>query len=435
MYQKSNKIKNLTNIRINCSLSDCYPPSQDILFGRSRFLFASSTCGLNKPEHFCILNKKINNQEYSKRCYTCDSKSRFKNKSNHRIEKIVKSNPIIRYDQKINGELAAKWWQSESGKENVYIQFDLEAHMTITHLMIKFKSLPPAAMLIEMSNNFGVSWKVKAYYAYDCKESFPNILTINLKDFNKPFCTNKFSGIESTSGAELYYAPLLQLKNRNIDRTKLQDILKLTNIRFNFTKLHMLDHMPQNHYYGVSEIKIIGSCVCNGHSSECIKASRIQYDLVYLNQMMHSKCKCEHNTDGFNCEKCLPLYNDRPWKQASNLNKNECKKCECNSHAIQCTFDELLFINSNGTSGGRCNCLHNTIGINCEKCKNGYYRNLSLPYEDPNVCVKCNCNSDNTLACAGNFCQCKQNFEGIYCEKCKKGYWKSKHGCLSNIFS
>ena len=27
-----------------------------------------------------------------------------------------------------------------------------------------------------------------------------------------------------------------------------------------------------------------------------------------------SKCKCERNTAGSNCEKCLPLFNNRPYQ-------------------------------------------------------------------------------------------------------------------------
>lgn len=37
-------------------------------------------------------------------------------------------------------------------------------------------------------------------------------------------------------------------------------------------------------------------------------------------------CECKHNTDGLDCEKCLPFYNDAPWGRATSKNVHECKR-------------------------------------------------------------------------------------------------------------
>lgn len=37
-------------------------------------------------------------------------------------------------------------------------------------------------------------------------------------------------------------------------------------------------------------------------------------------------CECKHFTDGQDCEKCLPFYNDAPWGRATSKNVHECKR-------------------------------------------------------------------------------------------------------------
>lgn len=41
---------------------------------------------------------------------------------------------------------------------------------------------------------------------------------------------------------------------------------------------------------------------------------------------------------------------------------------------------------TNGKMGGICECLHNTEGFRCDKCKLGFYRDLKLPFSHPDSC-------------------------------------------------
>lgn len=173
-------------------------------------------------------------------------------------------------------------------------------------------------------------------------------------------------------------------------------MLKITNLRINFTKLHtfgdnLLDsreELKEKYYYSLYETVVRGSCLCYGHASRCIPVEGVQYDSD-KSGMVDGQCQCQHNTWGTNCELCLPLYNDRQWMPARSGQTNECKKCQCNNHARSCHFDPELFKNTNYTSGGVCDdCQHNTFGTNCENCKENFWRDPERPKDDILTCKR-----------------------------------------------
>lgn len=57
-------------------------------------------------------------------------------------------------------------------------------------------------------------------------------------------------------------------------------------------------------------------------------------------------------------------------------------ECECNEHAQSCTYDPAY------TRGVCDSCLHNTKGLHCQECIDGYYHNTSVPLSDLNTCIR-----------------------------------------------
>ncbi len=72
----------------------------------------------------------------------------------------------------------------------------------------------------------------------------------------------------------------------------------------------------RSYYYAISNLVVGGRCKCNGHASECIEG--------VTGGIKKYVCRCEHNTAGDDCEKCKPLYNDRPWARATRNTANPC---------------------------------------------------------------------------------------------------------------
>ncbi|KAK6023660.1 laminin, partial [Ostertagia ostertagi] len=419
----------------------CVPEFINAAFGKP--VIASSTCGMNGPSRFCMVNEGSDGVVRE----TCDICDASKPSQAHPASLITDFNSP--------GNMTC--WVSEPSykSHNVSLTLSLGKKFELTYISMYFCSRLPDSMALYKSTDHGKTWIPFQYYSSDCRSIFGRAPDVVITKHNEQeaLCSNShnlapranriaFPFLENRPSAVFFESsPVLQdwvtatdirvlftrmessqealcsnshnlapranriafpfLENRPSavffeSSPVLQDWVTATDIRVLFTRMES----SQTDLFGVSnDVNDLSNNTAGGNASEGFfyavgelavggrckcngHASRCIFD-----KMGKFTCDCKHNTAGTECETCKPFHFDRPWGRATSQSANACVACNCNMHAKRCRFDQELYRLSENRSGGVCvNCRHNTIGRNCHLCKAGYFRDATKPITNKRAC-------------------------------------------------
>ncbi|XP_047556856.1 laminin subunit gamma-3 isoform X2 [Lutra lutra] len=393
----------------------CLPVFENAAFGRRAE--ASHTCG-RPPEDFC---PHVGAPGAGAQCQRCDA-----------------ADPRLRHDAAyltdFHSQDDSTWWQSPSmafGVQyptSVNITLRLGKAYEITYVRLKFHTSRPESFAIYKRTQAGGPWEPYQYYSASCQKTYGRPEGQYLRpgeDERVAFCTSEFSDISPLSGGNVAFSTLEGRPSAyNFEESPvLQEWVTSTELLISLDRLNTFGDdifkdpkVLQSYYYAVSDFSVGGRCKCNGHASECGPDAAGQL-----------ACRCQHNTTGTDCERCLPFFQDRPWARGTAEAANECVPCNCSGHSDECVFDRELF-RSTG-HGGRClRCRDHTAGPHCEHCQEDFYH-----WSPRTPCQPCDCHPAGSLhlQCdASGTCVCKPTVTGWKCDRCRPGFHTlSDGGC------
>ncbi|XP_062938423.1 laminin subunit gamma-3 [Cynocephalus volans] len=393
----------------------CLPGFENVAFGRRAE--ASHTCG-SPPEDFC---PHVGAAGRGAQCQRCDAgdPGRHHNAS---------------YLTDFHSQDESTWWQSPTmafGVQyptSVNITLRLGKAYEITYVRLKFHTSRPESFAIYKRSHAGGPWEPYQFYSASCQKTYGRPEGQYLhpgQDERVAFCTSEFSDISPLSGGNVAFSTLEGRPSAyNFEESPgLQEWVTSTELLVSLDRLNTFGDdifkdpkVLQSYYYAVSDLSVGGRCKCNGHASEC-----------GLDAAGRLACRCQHNTTGTDCERCLPFFQDRPWARGTAEAAHECLPCNCSGRSEECTFDRELF-RSTG-HGGRCHrCRDHTAGPHCEHCQENFYH-----WDQRTPCQPCDCHPAGSLSLQcddSGTCACKPTVTGWKCDRCLPGFHSlSEGGC------
>ncbi|XP_077121275.1 netrin-4 isoform X2 [Ranitomeya variabilis] len=313
----------------------CNPRMGNLAIGRS--LWTDTVCGTNSTELYCTYSAYPDQTCKEPKCEKCNAAvPRLSHPASAMADSTFK--------------IPRTWWQSARDIQREIIQLHLETTFYFTHLIMVFKSPRPAAMILEGSQDFGVSWRPYKYFSTDCTETFQLEDDINVK--GAP-CTSRYSQVLPCSGGEVHGQCICK---HNTAGPHCEQCAPLYN-----------DRAWKAANGKTGEPNMCEKCKCNDHADSC----RFDMDvwLASGNRSGGACNNCQHNTEGIHCEKCAPgFFRDLKIPFSA---PDACKACSC--HPVGSA--KLSFSNHTlcDPQNGNCPCKPGVAGPICDRCMVGYW--------------------------------------------------------------
>ncbi|KFD56293.1 hypothetical protein M513_02748 [Trichuris suis] len=405
-------------------------------------VYANATCGQLGPENYCKLVEHVFMR--SPQCDVCDN-----------------SNPLKRHPIEFAVDGTNRYWQSPTiasglNYEWVTITLDLRQQYQIAYVIVKAAIAPrPGNWILERSID-GEEWLPWQYYAStdeNCMRFYGLPAAPVVPKFSRDdevICTSQYSKLDPLEDGEIHTSlvngrpgidgpsdSLQKFTRARFVRLRLQKLRTLNSDLIYVTRNPKHDHIDETvtrrYFYAIRDISIGGQCICYGHAESC-PADPVTGQL---------QCECAHNTCGENCEICCPMFNQKKWQPGTSANSGNCEPCQCYNHSTECRYDDevekrRLSVTPLGVfeGGGVCvDCMHNTQGVNCEECRDFFYRPSDISHHREDACRPCDCDpvgsvdgtcvKDDTKAdgvLKPGDCYCKFGFGGQRCDRCAVGF-------------
>uniref|UniRef100_A0A672HAX3 Laminin, alpha 1 n=1 Tax=Salarias fasciatus TaxID=181472 RepID=A0A672HAX3_SALFA len=405
---------------------------------------SNATCGDPQPEIYCKLVEHVPGRRIKNpHCPRCDANSVLP-KERHPITNAIDG--------------TNQWWQSPSIKNGrqfhwITVTLDLKQIFQVAYIIIKAANSPrPGNWILERSLD-GVTFDPWQYYAISDSECLtrynirPRLGPPTYRTDTEVICTSYYSRlnplehgeihtslINGRPGADDLTSDLLSFTSARYIRLRLQRIRTLNAdlMTLSFRDPRDIDPIvTRRYYYSIKDISVGGMCICYGHAQSC--------PLDPVTKKL--QCVCEHNTCGENCNECCPGYHQLPWQPGTVSQGNTCERCNCHNKALDCFYNQTvselsLSLNIHGVrrGGGVCiDCQQNTAGVNCETCRDGFYRPSEVSPHSDSPCVECNCDlrgskssvcrrDDSQPGEDPSSCVCHPGFAGRRCDRCAFGF-------------
>ncbi|OON21844.1 laminin [Opisthorchis viverrini] len=351
--------------------SQCMPPFTNIAEGAP--VVATSTCGASdKTEKFCKQQADATGR-IQWRCEQCTSEDKFP--THHLTDRHQMANET--------------YWVSGAvlRGQTINITLSLGKTFEVYYVSLQPYGKLPDAIALYKSSDFGKTWHPWQYFSTDCFRAFrlptsnehnaqisaaniQEVLCVALKssEDNEPYGRSmKVIAFSTTIGrpsSQPWSAALVDwmtMTDLRVSLTRFSDLadmtqhdasgLLLTPNLLSPAKVFRVGEVEKNKmsagtlgmsrhhfqsdaasfmpdkgmHFAFSDLAIGGRCKCNGHSNRCVRDRLVDAAGKETGEWGPLRCDCQHNTAGIDCEKCAPGYLDRPWARATRELANECK--------------------------------------------------------------------------------------------------------------